>query len=215
MGKVVVYGAGGKAGKAVIAEARTRGHQVVAVVRDAAKHEALAAEGVEVVAGDVLDSASVAATAKGADAVVSAVYDPQADAHEFFVGAANSLLAGLPQAGVDRVLVIGLVSNLEVAPGVRLLDSPEFPEGFLAFAKGHTAGLEAFKAAETELDWLFVTPPMVLDEGVRTGTYRVGGDQLLAKEDGTSHISYADLAIALLDEIDTPAHHKTRITVAD
>jgi putative NADH-flavin reductase len=215
MSKVVVYGAGGKAGRAVITEARTRGHEVVAVVRDPAKYDGLASEGVEVVAGDVLDAAGVASITKGADAVVSAVYDPQADPTAFFVGASNALLTGLPQAGVSRVLVIGLVSNLEAAPGVRLLDTPEFPEGFLAFAKGHTAGLDAFKTATTDLDWLVVTPAMVLDEAARTGTYRVGGDQLLTKEDGSSHISYADLAIALLDEIDTPKHHSTRISVAD
>jgi putative NADH-flavin reductase len=215
MSKIVIFGAGGKAGRSAVAEARRRGHEVTAVVRDPAKHNDLAGDGVTVVSGDVLDASSVAETAQGHHAAISAVYDPTADPSEFFVGAANSLLTALPKAGVTRVLVVGLVSNLEVAPGVRMLDTPDFPENFRAFAKGHTAGLDAFRTASTDLDWLVVTPPMVLDEGDRTGTYRVGGDALLAKEDGTSHLSYSDLAIALLDEIDAPKHHGTRISVAD
>ena len=117
---------------------------------------------------------------------------------------------------LDRALRTGLVSDLEVAPGLRMMDTPDFPAAYLDFAKGHTAGLDTLRAAgETELDWLVVTPPMMLDQGERTGRCRMVGEQLLSKEDGTSHISYADLAIALIDEIDAPKHHRTRISVAD
>lgn len=215
MSKVVVFGAGGKAGRAVVAEALTRGHEVTAVVRDPAKYGDLASDRVQVVAGDITNVRSVAAAAEGHDIAISAVYDATSAPEPFFVGAAHALLESLPQAGVRRALIIGLVSNLEFAPGQRIMDGPDFPEGFLEFSKGHAAGLEVFRSATTDLDWLVVTPPMVLDEAERTGAYRVGGDQLLTKEDGTSHLSYADLAVALLDEAETPKHHKTRISVAD
>lgn len=215
MSKIVIFGGGGKAGRAATLEAIDRGHQVTTVVRDPSQHTHLAGDGVEVVAGDVLDPDAVARIATGHDAAISAVYDPQADPAQFFPAAAESLLQGLPKAGIERALVIGLVSTLEVAPGVRMLDTPDFPEQFKGFGNGHLAGLEAFRSSQTELDWLVLSPPMVLDEGPRTGTYRVGGDQVLTKEDGTGHISYADLAIALIDEIDTPKNHRTRISVAD
>jgi putative NADH-flavin reductase len=202
MSKVVVFGAGGKAGRAVVQEAISRGHEVTAVVRDPAKYDDLAGERVQLVVGDVTNVHSVAAVAAGHDIAISAVYDMASAPEPFFVGAA-------------RALIIGLASNLEYAPGQRIMDGPEFPEGFLEFSKGHAAGLDVFRSATTDLDWLVVTPPMVLDEGPRTGTYRVGGDQLLTQEDGTSHLSYADLAIALLDEAETPKNHKVRISVAD
>ncbi|WP_170318771.1 NAD(P)-dependent oxidoreductase [Allorhizocola rhizosphaerae] len=212
MSRIIVFGAGGKAGRAVISEAVNRGHDVTAVVRDPSKYEDL---GVTVVAGDVCDASSVASLATGHDAAVNAAYDPQSAPADFFVGAAKAFLEGLPKAGVGRAVVIGMVSNLEVAPGLRMLDTPDFPEAYREFAQGHTAGLDTLRAAETELDWVVLTPPMVLDLAARTGTYRTGGDQLLAKEDGTSHLSYADLAVAIVDEIENPQHHRTRIAVAD
>ncbi|GAA2266507.1 NAD(P)-dependent oxidoreductase [Streptomyces amakusaensis] len=215
MGKIVVFGAGGKAGREIVKEAVSRGHQVTAVVRDPAKYGDLATDQVQVVSGDIANVRSVAAVAAGHDVAIHAVYDQTSAPEPFFVGAAHALLQSLPAAGVKRALIIGLASTLEVAPGVRVMDTPDFPEAFLEFCKGHAAGLEVFSSATTDLDWLYVTPPMVLDQGPRTGTYRVGGNQLLAQEDGTSHLSYADLAVALLDEVDTPKHHQTRIAVAD
>ncbi|MEU7820596.1 NAD(P)H-binding protein [Catellatospora sp. NPDC049111] len=212
MSRIIVFGAGGKAGRAVVDEAVKRGHEVTAVVRDPSKYADL---GVAAVAGDVRDASSVAGLAAGHDAAVNAAYDPQSAPGDFFVGAANAFLEGLPKAGVGRAVVIGMVSNLEVAPGVRMLDTPDFPEAYKEFAQGHTAGLDTLRTADTELDWVVLTPPMVLDQAERTGAYRTGGDQLLAKEDGTSHLSYADLAVAIVDEIDNPRHHRTRVAVAD
>ncbi|MFC8586811.1 NAD(P)-dependent oxidoreductase [Streptomyces sp. NPDC057217] len=215
MSKIVVFGAGGKAGREIVKEAVSRGHGVTAVVRDPAKYDDLAAERVQVVAGDITNVRSVTSVAAGHDVAIHAVYDQTAAPEPFFVGAAHALLESLPEAGVKRALIVGLVSTLEVAPGQRVMDTPDFPEAFLEFCKGHAAGLEVFRSATTDLDWLVVTPPMVLDQTPRTGTYRVGGDQLLTKEDGTSHLSYADLAVALIDEAETPKHHQTRIAVAD
>ena len=79
------------------------------------------------VKGDVLDTAGVAATVKGHDAVIAAVNDPPADL-QFYVRAAHSLIDGLTQAGVKRLIVVGGAGSLEVAPGLKLYDTPEFPE---------------------------------------------------------------------------------------
>ncbi|MBF6302827.1 NAD(P)H-binding protein [Nocardia amamiensis] len=134
----------------------------------------------QVVAGDVLDAAAVAAVAAGHDAAISAVYDPQAAPLGFFASAATSLLDGLPKAGVARALVVGVVSTLDVAPGLPMFQAPDFPDEYREFGRGHMAGLQAFRDSATDLDWLVVTPPMVLDDGTRTGSYRIGGDEGLA-----------------------------------
>ncbi|WP_043626433.1 NAD(P)-dependent oxidoreductase [Nonomuraea candida] len=206
MGKIVVFGAGGKAGRAAVAEARRRGHQVTAVVRDPAKHGDLAAGEVAVVAGDVTDADSVAAVAAGHDAAISAVYDAQASPGSFYAGAATALLDGLSRAGVGRLLVVGLGTLLETEPGVRLMDTGGFPPEYRPFSDGHAAGLQVLRSTTTGLDWLYASPTGNFDhDGPRAGHYRTGGPA------GTGLISYADFAIALLDEIDTPAHHRTHI----
>lgn len=214
MGRIVIFGAGGRAGRAAVEEARMRGHQVTAVVRDPARYDDLAADGVAVVAGDVTDADSVAAVADGHDAAISAAYRADAPPAPFFTGAAIALLDGLTRAGVGRLLDIGLVATLETEPGVRIMDDADFPEPWRQFAQGHAKGLEVMRAATADLDWLVVTPPMVLDDAPRTGSYQVG-HRLLTNDDGTSHLSYADLAVALLDEIEVPKHHRTQIAVAD
>lgn len=216
MSKILAFGAGGKAGRAAIAEAHGRGHQVTAVVREPAKYADLATDSVRVIGGDVTDAHSVATVAVGHDAVISAVYDPTATPDLFYVSSTHALLDGLALAGVGRLLLVGMAGNLETSPGVRVMDAPDFPAEHLPFALGHTAGLHALRAAATELNWLMVSPALVLDANApRTGRYRIAGDQLVVAEDGTSHISYADLAVALLDEIDAPKHHRTRIAVGD
>ncbi|OMI41294.1 NAD(P)-dependent oxidoreductase [Streptomyces sparsogenes] len=213
MARIAVFGAGGRVGRHLVAEADGRGHQVTAVVRDPAKYPGLAAGNVTVVAGDVTDPAGVAAAVTGHDAVISSIYREDIDAKELYGGAARALLAGLGEAGVGRLVVIGLAATLETERGVRVLDAPDFPEAFRTFALGHAAGLEVLRSAPPELDWLVANPPMNLEwEGARTGRYRLFGGQL---PPGGGRISYADLAIAVLDEIETPQHHRTQLAVAD
>jgi putative NADH-flavin reductase len=103
-----------------------------------------------------------------------------------------------------------MAGNLETAPGVRIMDAPGFPPEHRPFALGHTVALHVLRAAETPVDWLMLTPPMTFAaDGERTGAYRTGGDAVLGER-----MSYADFAIALLDEIEAPTHHRTRIAVA-
>jgi putative NADH-flavin reductase len=210
MSKIVVFGAGGKAGRAAVEEARRRGHQVTAIVRDPAKHADLATNAVRIVAGDVTDLNSVVQVAEGHDAAISCVYDAGAQPDVFFAGAARVLLDGLTRAGVGRLVVVGLASVLETASGALLMDTPGYPQEYRFFYLGHAAGTDVLRAATTTLDWLVISPAGDFDHGgARTGQYRT------APAEASSRISYADFAIALLDEIDTPKHHRTHFGVEE
>nr|WSW69153.1 NAD(P)H-binding protein [Streptomyces sp. NBC_00995] len=211
--RIVVFGAGGRAGRRAVAEAVARGHQVTAVVRDPDRHGDFGA-GVSVVAGDVTRADSVAGVAAEHDAAISAAGRLDMPSDEFFVSAAHALLDGLARAGVGRLVLIGIGSTLETAPGVAVHDAPGFPEAARAFSLGHTAELGVLRAAETDIDWLVVAPPPVMldDVAPRTGRYRTGAEQVMT--DGAPSFSYADLAVALIDEIETPKHHRSLTAVA-
>jgi len=192
MSRIVIFGAGGRAGRAAVAEALDRGHDVTAVVRDLSRYQA--PPGVRAVPGDVLDAAGPAA---GADAVVSAVYQPGQD---FFVRAARSL----GKADADRVVVVGLASILPTADGTPLMDTGDYPQEYRGLFLAHAAGVAAL-----ERDWVVVSPAGDFAHGgPRTGRYRV------APAAAESRVSYADLAIALIDEIEEPRHHRIHIGVS-
>lgn len=211
MTKIIVFGAGGTFGRLTVQEARTRGHAVTAAVRDPRRHGDLVADGVDLVRADASDAASVAAAAAGHDAAVASIYQTVLPADTFYASTTQGLLAGLTEAGVGRLLVVGMAANLETEPGVRILDGEGFPVEHLPFTLGHTTALHVLRASTSPVDWLMLTPPMTFAaDGPRTGRYRTGGDAVLGE-----HLSYADLAVAMLDEIDAPAHHRTRIAVAD
>ncbi|MFF8730698.1 NAD(P)-dependent oxidoreductase [Streptomyces sp. NPDC015171] len=222
MGAIVVFGAGGRAGRAVTAEARARGYAVTAVVRDPARYPDLRAECVTVVRGDVTDAGSVTATAAGHVGAVHAVspfsgpeqgfdtLDPR-----FFVKAADALLDGLAAAGVGRLVAVGLGANLLGADGRPVMDDPlAFPREIRPFALAHTAGLNRLRErGGGPVDWAMLTPAGHLDHGgARTGRYRVGGEQLPAGS-REPWLSYADLAVATVDEIEKPVRHRTRVSV--
>lgn len=209
MSRIIVFGAGGRAGRAAAAEARERGHQVTAVVRDPAGHDGLAAlEGVRTVAGDVTDADGVARLAAGHDAAISAVYDPAAPPETFFAGASRALLDGLSRAGVGRLVGVGLASVLATESGTLLMDTPGYPQEYRAFYLGHAAGTDVLRAATSGPDWVVLSPAGDFDHGgSRTGRYRT------APADAAARVSYADFALALLDEIDRPRHHRTHLGV--
>jgi uncharacterized protein len=204
---IIIFGAGGRAGRAAVAEARRRDYEVTAVVRDPAKYADLQAEGVTVVAGDVTDPQSVAALAEGHDAAVNAGADLTADPAAFFTAAAEALVA----SGIRRLVFVGIGSVLEVEPGLALHDTPGYPEEYRAFSLGHAAELDFLKEAPEDVDWLVVAPPPVfLDaEAERTGGYRIGGTRVIPAET----FSYADLAVALVDEIERPEWHRQLVAL--
>jgi putative NADH-flavin reductase len=199
--KIAVIGASGRAGSRIVQEAVARGHQVTGIARNPEKIEG----GAAAKQGDLDHPAALAPLLKGHDAVISAV--------RFINAKAANLLDAMKRAGVKRLLVVGGASSLEVAPGVRLFDAPGFPEA--ARAEG-SAGIEFLNGLknERELDWVFISPGALLAPGERLGKYRVGKDQLLKDASGKSSISMEDFAIALVDELEKPRHHRERFHVA-
>ncbi|MFD8209424.1 NAD(P)-dependent oxidoreductase [Streptomyces sp. NPDC059695] len=212
-GNIVIFGAGGRVGRAAVAEAVARGHRVTAVVRDPAAYRDLEGAGVALVRGDATDAASVAALAAGHDAAVNAAVRLDVPSVDFFTAAARAMVSGLTEAGVGRLLTLGIATTLETAPGVRLMDAPDFPEAWRTFSQGHVAEFELLTAeAGAGLDWLMVVPGMDLNaEAARTGGYRTAVGTVI---DGPGRIAHADLALALLDEIERPRHSRVQLAVS-
>lgn len=208
---IVLIGASGYVGSALLKEALARGHRVTAVVSNPAK---LAAQpGLEIVKADVLDSAALAPRLQGHDAVVSAFSGhAQADVYGYYVQGMRAIIAAAKQARVPRLLVVGGAGSLEVAPGVQLVDTPEFPAQWKGTAEGAREALQLLRA-EPELAWTMLSPSAHLEPGERTGRFRLGTDQLLVDARGESRISVEDYAVALIDELERPAHARRRFTV--
>lgn len=209
--ELIVFGASGLLGTRLVAEALERGHEVTAVARDASRLDDREGR-VRVASADATDPESVAAVAAGHDVAISAV--TQHEAPEMLVDAARGLLEGLARAGVPRLISVGGAGSLEVAPGRRLVDTPDFREEWKREALAAAEALEVFRQAETPVEWSFVSPGALLAPGERTGRYRLGGDQLLVDDEGHSRISMEDFAIAILDEAETPRHPRRRFTAA-
>lgn len=211
--RVIVFGAGGRVGRAAVAEAVARGHRVTAVVRDPARHRDLDGGRVTLVRGDATDAESVAALAAGHDAALNTTARLDLPSEEFFTAAARALVTGLTAAGVGRLVTLGIATTLETAPGVRLMDAPEFPAEWRAFAQGHVAEFALLTAeAGPDLDWLMVVPPLDLNpDAERTGAYRTAVGTVI---EGPGRIAHADLALALLDEIEHPRHSRTQLAVS-
>jgi putative NADH-flavin reductase len=199
---VALIGATGFVGARLLAELVARGHRVTAIVRNPGKVPAL--DGVTARAGDVHDRDGLAALLAGHDAVISAVH--------FLASDGPTLLAAVRQSGVPRYLVVGGAGSLEVAPGVRLVDTDGFPEIYLGEARAGAAYLDLLRAVPA-LDWTFLSPSAVIAPGERTGRFRLGDDALLVGADGESRISAEDFAAALVDELERPAHPRRRFTV--
>ena len=201
MARIALIGASGNAGSRILEELSDRGHHVTAIVRNPEKVAALA--GVTAVKGDVNDGAALAGLVRGLDAVVSATHFTDTD----FVVVTDALR----KAGVTRFLVVGGAGSLEVAPGQRLLDQPDFPAQYKEEA---TKGAEclAYLRNLDDLDWTFLSPSALFIPGERTGKFRLGKDALLTGENGSS-ISFEDYAIAMVNEIEEPKHIRQRFTV--
>ncbi|MFJ5925843.1 NAD(P)-dependent oxidoreductase [Kitasatospora sp. NPDC092948] len=212
MSKVVIFGAGGRVGRAAVAEAVRRGHSVTAVVRDPAKYPDLdGGSGVTVVRGDATDPDAVARAAAGHDAAINASVRLDVSSEAYFTATAHALITGLREAGVGRLLVLGIATTLETAPGVRIMDDPQFPVEYRTFSQGHVVEFDLLATGAGPLDWLMVVPPMDLTpDAPATGHYLTAVDTVT----GTGRISHADLAVALLDEIDTPKHHAVQLAVS-
>jgi hypothetical protein len=208
--KIALIGASGMIGQRIAAEALSRGHEVTALVRDPSRIEA-GKPGLTAKAADVTDAASVGGLVAGHDAVIAA-YNTGADEPQLYSQVAHNLIAGLKEAGVSRLLVVGGAGSLEMAPGVQLVDTPEFPAAWKGGASALRDALEVYRQ-ERELGWTFLCPAIMIQPGERTGVFRLGGDQVLFDAEGNSQISAEDYAVALVDELEQPKHIRQRFTV--
>jgi uncharacterized protein len=200
--KVVVIGGTGRAGSRIVSELLSRGHEIVAAARNVAK---LASTGnLTAKQDDLADPAKTAELIRGADAVVSA-YAPSPENTDELLGVTARLIEAVKIAGVPRLIVVGGAASLYVAPGLTLLDSGHLPEMWRAIATSHAKALDLLKASD--VDWTYFSPAAFFEPGTRTGKFLIADDQ------GQSRISMEDYAIALVDELEKPAHRKTRFTI--
>jgi putative NADH-flavin reductase len=217
--KIALFGATGVIGQRILNEALSRGHQVTAIVRDASRSPEKRPN-LEIKIGDVLISESVAAAIAGTDVVVSS-YGPGKGDPQLVVTAAHALIAGVAAAGKKaahpiRLIVVGGAGSLEIAPGVQLLDTPEFPAAWKPVASAARDALAVYRTEgmKAGIDWTYFSPAAMIQPGTRTGKYRTATDQLVRDAKGESRISAEDYAVALLDEIETPRFSRRRFTAA-
>ncbi|WP_418135621.1 NAD(P)-dependent oxidoreductase [Agrobacterium sp. El2ro-1b] len=201
MAKIALIGASGNAGSRILKELSDRGHQVTAIARNPEKIAAL--PNVVAKKGDVFDPAALSELLKGHDAVISSVHFTASDP--------ATLIEAVRASGVQRYLVVGGAGSLEIAPGQRVVDLPDFPAAYKAEATKGAEFLDKLKQ-EKQLDWTFLSPSAEFVPGERTGKFRIGKDNLLSNDQG-SRISFEDYAIALVDEIEKPQHSRQRFTV--
>lgn len=209
--KIAVIGASGRIGKAIVAEALGRGHQVIAIARNADKIAKV--PGVTIARADVHSADETASAVKGADAVVSAygAGHGHATVREDYTHAAKGILAGLKKAGIRRVLFVGGAGSL-VENGGRLVDHPSFPAAWRPGSEG-TADLLNVVRKETELDWSFFSPAGTLLDEAKTGKFKLGLDEPVRNPKGEHKVTIGDYAHAALDEIEHPKHLRKRFTI--
>jgi putative NADH-flavin reductase len=206
--KVVLFGATGNVGSRILKELLDRGHSVIAVARDTSK---LAQQpNVTVKQDDLTVASKTAAIIDGADAVVSA-YGPPPDNTDALIGATKTLIDAVKEAGTPRLIVVGGAASLNVAPGVTLLDSGHLPDQWRPIAVSHAKTLELLKTSD--IDWTYFSPAAFIEPGSRTGKFRLGKDDLVSDDKGQSRISMEDYAVALVDELEKPAHRRARFTI--
>lgn len=211
--KLVLFGATGQIGSRVLAEALDRGHAVTAVVRDPSRlsttHEHL-----DVVTGDATDPATWRDVVADADVLVASLSPRRDTPVDAMPRIAQGFLDALDGRDGPRLVWVGGAGSLEVAPGVRLMDTDTFPAEWLPEVRAMAATLDVLRAAPDGIGWTFISPAAWIEPGERTGHYRTGGDQLLVDAAGESRISMEDYAVALLDVAEQDSAPRRRITVA-
>jgi hypothetical protein len=205
--KLIVFGANGRQGSRLVSEALARGHEVTAAVHDTARAGNVDPRA-RVAVADASDPASIHAVAVNHDAALLATGGGR------HAELARAMLSGLSQAGVRRLVVVGGAGSLFVPSGVRLVDTPDFHDEWKPDALSQAEALDQYHAADTDVDWTYVSPGAMLAPGERTGRYRTARDQLLAGDNGRSEISMEDFAAALLDEVEQGRHVRQRFTAA-
>jgi uncharacterized protein len=209
---IVVFGANGNIGQVVVREALDRGHSVTAALRSTYKMPRMG-EGLATVQCDVLDAASVAEAVRGHDAVVSSIGGFGHDNPRIAIECAPALVEGMTTAGVQRLAIVGTAGTLLGEDGTQRMDGASFPAFLRDEATSHRELQEHLRALDpAAIAWTYFSPPVIIEPGRRTGEYALGADHLMVNAAGESYISNEDYAVALLDELEQPAHVGRRFT---
>jgi len=210
--KLAIVGASGKIGSRISEEALSRGHTITGIARN--PEAGIKNEKISWVKADALDTDTLASIIKGHDAVISAfgIDWLKPETYSLFSDVARSEISAAKKAGVKRLITVGGAGSLEVAPGVQLVDTPQFPEQWRAGANEQRKSFEVF-LKEKDLKWTFFSPAIMIEPGPRTGKFRLGKDNPVFDEKGNSDISYDDYAVALIDELEQPQFIKQRFTI--
>lgn len=218
MKDIILIGASGFVGSAILEEALNRGHKVTALVRNPEKIQ-VKNENLTVLAVDATDVEALSKVVAGKDAVISA-YNPgwgNPRLYEEILENYPKIIEGVKKAGVQRLLVVGGAGVLYVQPEMRLMDSGTLPAELMPAVNGEGELFLNVLSKENDIDWVYFAPPANLGnmgKGIRTGKYRLGTDTLLVDEKGDSFISVEDYAVAMIDELEQEAHHKALFTAA-
>jgi len=214
MANVLLIGATGFVGSAVLNELVSRGHKVTAVARNIEK--IAKSELLDVVKEDVANVDAIAKLADGKDAIISA-YNPgwtNPDIATLISENYPKILSAAKKSGVKRLLIVGGAGTLFCAPGLRVVDSGAIPEEIMGGVRPLGDFYLNTLMNENDIDWVFFSPAGVFDpQGKKTGNYRLGKDDLIVDAEGNSHISVQDYADAMVNELEKPVHHKERFTI--
>ncbi|MGY5802052.1 NAD(P)-dependent oxidoreductase [Rhizobium sp. LEGMi12c] len=216
---IVLLASTGRAGRTILTELVSRGHQVTAVARDLGKLPADLPETVKIVRDDLGSADRIAEIIAGSDAVVSAFGPPRDDPRftsdesytDLLPDTVKRIITAVQKAKTPRLIVVGGAGSLEFSPGVTVLDSGHWPKPFIPIARSHVKAFAALRASD--INWTYFSPPILIDLGDRTGKFRLGGDNLIKDEQGKSWVSFEDYAIALVDELEKPVHERARFTI--
>jgi putative NADH-flavin reductase len=214
MKKIVLIGASGFIGSALLKEALARGHKVKAIVRNPEKIS-MKNPNLMVEKGDVSSSQLVSRLCKGADVIISAYnpgwQNPEISSETLRVYPA--ILDGVRRSGVKRFLVVGGAGSLFISPGLRLMDAGTMPDSYLPAVRALASFYLDILTVEEEVDWVFFSPAGNITPGKRTGKFRLGKDEMIVDSEGKSNISLEDYAVAMLNEVENPVHHRERFTI--
>lgn len=214
MKNVVLIGASGFVGTAILNELLNRGHKVTAIVRDPAKVTA-SNPNLKVIQADVTDTDVLIEASKGKDAVISA-YNPgwkNPNIYEETLKNYPLIVDSVKKAGVERLLIVGGAGTLFYAPGKMVMDADDVPAKLLPGIKSLGEFYLNTLRKENDIDWIFLSPAANMTLGERTGKFRIGKDDLVVDVNGDSNISVEDYAVAMVDELEQKHHHKERFTI--
>ena len=214
MKNVVLIGASGFVGTAILNELLNRGHKVTAIVRDA-KKMTVSNPNLTIVEADVTDTDALKEAGKGKDAVISA-YNPGWKNHHIYDDTLKNyplIVESAKQAGVKRLLIVGGAGTLFYAPGKMVMDADDVPAQLLPGIKSLGEFYLNTLRKEKDIDWIFLSPAANMTPGQRTAKFRIGKDDLVVDANGDSNISVEDFAVAMVDELEQEKHHKERFTI--